>query len=63
MATLHSGEDVVVKVIYPDIRKNLHSDLANARYMSKKIVWVVDLPLKEIIDVIMNEFCPVPKSN
>ncbi|KAJ1448124.1 hypothetical protein M885DRAFT_540279 [Pelagophyceae sp. CCMP2097] len=57
LATLHTGEGVVVKIIYPDIRKNLYSDLANARFMGKNIVAALDIPMKETVDVIMNEFC------
>ena len=44
-------------MIYPDIRKNMRADLANARVACKKIVAIMDMPLKDTIDVIMNEFC------
>jgi uncharacterized membrane protein YciS (DUF1049 family) len=56
-ATLYDGRRAIVKVIYPDIRANMRADLANARVASKQIVALMDMPLKDTIDVIMNEFC------
>lgn len=48
---------VVVKVIYPDIRRHLLADLANARRAAHIITYVLKLPMKGSVDAIMDEQC------
>lgn len=56
VATMHAdGERVIVKAIYPEIRKYLVADLINARYAANKITSIMDMPVKGTIDAIMDE--------
>jgi len=48
---------IVVKAIYPEIRKNLVADLANARRAAHIITTTMKLPMKGSIDAIMDEQC------
>lgn len=54
-ALTYSGERVVVKAIYPEIRRYLIADLKNARKAAQQISWVLKLPMKGTIDAIMDE--------
>lgn len=50
------GEKVIVKAIYPEIRKNLLADLANARIAAQFVTRVLKLPMKGSVDAIMDEY-------
>lgn len=52
-----TSEKIIVKVIYPDIRKHLLADLANARRAAHIITNVLKLPMKGSVDAIMDEQC------
>lgn len=52
-----TSERIIVKVIYPDIRKHLLADLANARRAGHIITNVLKLPMKGSVDAIMDEQC------
>ena len=54
-ALTYDGERVVVKAIYPEIRRYLIADLKNARKAAQQISWVLKLPMKGTIDAIMDE--------
>ena len=56
-ATTYENEKVVVKAIYPEIRRNLVADLANARRAAHNITWALKLPMKGSVDAIMDEQC------
>jgi predicted unusual protein kinase regulating ubiquinone biosynthesis (AarF/ABC1/UbiB family) len=45
----------VVKAIYPEIRRYLVADLANARRAAQQITKLMDIPVKGTIDSIMDE--------
>lgn len=51
-----SQEKVIVKAIYPEIRKNLLADLANARIAAQFVTRVLKLPMKGSVDAIMDEY-------
>ena len=55
-ATLYSGEAVVVKVIYPEIRTHMRSDLANIAQVADLIFGMIDMPIKDTIMTILGEF-------
>lgn len=50
-----SGDTLVVKAIYPEIRRYLVADLANARRAAQQITKLMDIPVKGTIDSIMDE--------
>jgi len=54
--TLHSGKKVVVKVLYPEIRKNMSADLASIKASVSMIVSMLDLKdMRGIIDLLYKE--------
>ncbi|KAH8054223.1 hypothetical protein JL722_8954 [Aureococcus anophagefferens] len=56
LANAHgSGDRLVVKAIYPEIRRYLVADLANARRAAQQITKLMDIPVKGTIDSIMDE--------
>ena len=55
LATTYAGERVVVKAIYPEIRRYLIADLKNARKAAQRITWILKLPMKGTINAIMDE--------
>ena len=46
LATTHGGDRVVVKAIYPEIRRFLMADLINARRAAQQITTLLRLPVK-----------------
>ena len=46
VATLYSGERVIVKVIYPEIRRYMAADLINLKQAADFITGVLKMPLK-----------------
>ena len=57
MTTEEESATVIVKAIYPEIRRNLVADLANARRAAHRITWALKLPMKGSVDAIMDEQC------
>ena len=55
LATTYAGDRVVVKAIYPEIRRYLIADLKNARKAAQQITWILKLPMKGTINAIMDE--------
>ena len=55
-AQLYSGADVVIKIIYPEIRQHMRGDLANIAQVADLVFGMIDMPIRETIMTILGEF-------
>lgn len=55
-AELYDGSRVVVKILYPEIRTHMRSDLKNIEAVSDLVFSMTDMPMKDTMKVVLAEF-------
>ena len=56
-AKLASGEDVVVKLIYPLIRRHMEGDLLDLRFLCAFVNEQLELGMDNLINAVVDELC------